>query len=170
MRKVLLSILALVSIVLLPCRVLAVGENTVASVDVVPLISISEATALNFGKVNSGSTEGTVTLTTANTRTITGGITLFGNDQTTARYNVLGNASSNYVITVPTTSINVSKDGVNLAVSSFQALSTSTNSGTGGTLTGDGTDSFVVGASLTLPAGTATGRYTGTFDVSVAYN
>ena len=170
MKKVLISIVALAAIVLLPGRVSAQVENTVASVDVVPLISITEVNPLNFGRVNSGSSEGTVTVTTANARTITGGVTLFGNDQTTASYSVLGNASSTYAITVPTSSINVTKDGVNLAVSGFQALSTSTSSGTGGTLNSGGTDSFVVGATLTLPSGTLPGRYAGTFDVSVAYN
>lgn len=170
MKKVILSVLIFAAIMLFPGKALAVGENTVASVDVVPLISITEVSELKFGIVNSGSEVGTVTVTTANARTITGAVTLFGNDQTTASYNVLGNANGTYAITVPATSINVTKDGVNLAVSAFQAKSASTSSGTSGTLGSGGTDSFVVGATLTLPAGTLPGRYAGTFDVSVAYN
>lgn len=169
-KKVLISIVALAALALFPGRVSAQVENTVASVDVVPLISITEVSELKFGRVNSGSEVGTVTVTTANARTITGAVTLFGNDQTTASYNVLGNASGTYAITLPVTPINVSKDGVNLAVSAFQARSTSTASGTSGTLDLDGKDSFVVGATLTLPAGTLPGRYAGTFDVSIAYN
>ena len=170
MKKVILSVVTFAAIMLFPGKALAVGESTVASVDVVPLISIEEITPLSFGKVYSGSTLGTVTVTTANARTNSGGVTLFGSDQTTARYNILGNASATYAITVPTSPINVTKDLVNLEVSNFQAKSTSTNSGTSGSLATDGTDSFVVGATLTLPASTVPGRYTGTFEVSVAYN
>lgn len=39
-----------------------------------------------------------------------------------------------------------------------------------GTLSAAGTDNFTVGGTLEVAAGQTTGLYTGTFDVTVAYN
>jgi len=172
MKRIILSIVVITLFVSLPGQVLGqASETTVASVDVVPVISITEDAPLNFGQVIPGTTSGTVTLSTSNVRTGTEDIVLYGSTSTNAAYTVAGIAGNAYVITLPIADVDVSLGDVHLVVNAFKAFVTSTGAeGLTGTLSGSGRDNIKVGAVLTLPAGTGIGRYSGTFDVSVAYN
>lgn len=136
-----------------------------ASADVVTAISITTAADLYFGKVVAGASLGTVVMSTGGVRSATGGVVL-GNASgaAAASFSVTGENSATYSITLPS-SITVTAGANNMTVDTF----TSNPSGTG-TLSGAGAQTVAVGATLRVAANQASGSYTGTFDVTVAYN
>lgn len=133
--------------------------------DVVAAIAISTTTDMNFGKVVAGATGGTVVLTTAGVRSATGGATL-GNAGATAAaaFDVTGESGATYAITLPPSSATIISGSDQMTVDAFDSDPDGT-----GTLTG-GSETLNVGATLNLDANQPVGTYTGTFDVTVAYN
>ena len=136
----------------------------------VPALTIANIDDMNFGKIQSGSTLGTVILTPAGTRTSTGGVTLpaISGTVSDASFSVTGNPSSTYAITLPTTNFILSDGyGHSMIVNAFK----STPSGTG-TLTSGCAQTLTVGATLNVAAGQVSGVYinnTG-FNVTIIYN
>ncbi len=137
-------------------------------------ITISMETNLNFGTivVPSSTTGGTVMVSTDGTTEVTGtDITLaksLGDPPTTASFTVTGEPNGTYSITLPTEATITKKEGSEtMTVSNFTSYPSVSD---GGTLRADGTHLLKVGATLTVDANQATGEYTGTFDVIVAYN
>jgi hypothetical protein len=149
-----------------------VSVQTEASVDVMATISLTEDQPLKFGQVILGTADGEVTLSTANVRTATEDIVLYGNANQTAKYSVAGIPGATYAVTLPASSVNVSFGEVTLVIKSFKALiaSVGAESNTGTLDASTGRDNFTVGAVLELPVGATAGHYSGTFDVGVAYN
>lgn len=138
-----------------------------ASATIVTPISISKNSDMNFGNIATDGTVGTVVLSPAGGRTITGGVTLpaAAGTVTAASFTVNGSGSYTYAITLPSTlTINSGTDA--MIVNDF----TSTPSATG-TLA-SGTQTITVGATLNLVASQAEGTYTSTtpFAVTVNYN
>lgn len=135
-----------------------------ATANVVAAIAISKTTDMDFGKVVTGATLGTVVLSTAGARSATGG-TKLGNAGATAAaaFSVSGESGATYAITLPTSST-LTSGANNMTVNTFTSNPSAT-----GTLTG-GTQALAVGATLNVGASQASGAYTGTFDVTVAYN
>jgi hypothetical protein len=150
-------------------------ENTAAGAVIITPISITESSALHFGvmAVLAG-TPGTCVLSTQGVRTATGGVNLSAQAPaaTNAAYDVAGQASTTYAITLPAT-ITVTK-AVTLETMTIGTLLARTASagadGLTGTLDGTGADSFTVGGTLSVIAAQVAGTYAGTFDVTVAYN
>jgi hypothetical protein len=150
-------------------------ENTAAGAVIITPISITETAALHFGvmSVLTG-TAGTCVLSTTGSRSATGGVNLSASTPTAtnAAYTVAGQANTTYAITLPG-SITVTK-AVTLETMTIGSLLARTASaaadGLTGTLNGSGGDSFTVGGTLSVAAAQTTGTYTGTFDVTVAYN
>jgi len=148
-------------------------ENTAAAAKIVTPLSITETASLHFGTmaILAGS-PGTCVLLTQGARTQTGGVNLSVQAPTAsnAGYNVSGATSTTYAITLPST-ITVSAGPANMTISSLLARTASAGAnGLTGTLSTSGTDNFTVGGTLNVAAGQVTGTYTGTFDVTVAYN
>lgn len=143
--------------------------SAAASATIVSPIAIAQAADMNFGNIAVSATGGTVVLSPAGVRTITGGVTLPATTGTVsaASFNVTGTGSYTYAITLPSGSITITNPAsVTMSVGSF----TSTPSGTGA-LDGAGTQTLTVGATLTVAAGQASGLYDGgSFDVTVNYN
>lgn len=170
-----LIIVAMVAMAAMPIKMMAQSKTTTtAAVNLITPLTLTENTSLHFGTMSvQASTDGTCVLATDGTRTQTGGVDLSSATPTatTASYSVTGAVSTTYAITLPT-SISVTDGSSNtMTISSFKAKATSTGTdGTTGTLSASGTDGFSIGATLTVPAGQATGAYTGSFDVTVAYN
>lgn len=82
--------------------------------------------------------------------------------QKAAKFTVSGETGQAYTITLPSTAI-LSSGGNSLTVSNFTC-----SNGTGGNI---GTnDLFYVGGELTIPADATPAIYTGTFNITVAYN
>lgn len=138
-----------------------------ANATIITPIAIAHVADLNFGNIVAGTGIGTVIVDTEGDRTKTGDVILPTATPGTfnaAEFTVTGLANATYAITLPG-SIDISTTGgETMTVTDF----TSDPDGTG-TLTG-GTQTLSVGATLKVGAGQAAGNYTGTFNVTVAYN
>jgi hypothetical protein len=150
-------------------------ENTTAGAKIVAPISINETSALHFGTmaVLAGS-PGTCVLSTLGVRNATGGVNLSAQTPTAsnAAYTVGGAISTTYAITLPA-SIIVSNGtpAQDMTINSLLARTASAGAnGLTGTLNGSGADSFTIGGTLNVAAGQAAAVYSGTFNVTVAYN
>ena len=145
----------------------AIAATATANVSaaIVPAISIAKDTDMNFADVIAGASSGTVVLSTAGARSATGGVTL-GNSAgvAAAGFTVTGDPSATYSISLPG-STTLSSGANSMTVNTF----TSSPNGTG-TLGGGGTQTLAVGATLQVGANQAQAVYTGSFDVTVAYN
>lgn len=154
-------------------------ENTDAGAKIVSALSINETSPLHFGTMTIPAGAVNLTLSTQGVRSTTGGtITLLSQAPaaTNASYHVLGYIGSTYAITLPANGVVKISNGTpaqDMNVNNFVARTASYPAGDG--LVGKlddliGFDSFTVGATLLLVSAQAAGVYTGTFNVSVAYN
>jgi len=136
-------------------------------------IAITNPVALNFGAAKAdGAATKTVILATSGTRTGTATTATIGTAASAARFDVTGTANATYSITVPSDgTVTLTGPGTDMPVSSFvSALSAGgANVGTG-TLSSGGAQSVYVGATLTIGIAQTSGVYSGTYDVTVAYN
>jgi hypothetical protein len=118
---------------------------------------------LVFGKLAVGPAPGTVTIAASGARTSNGGASLVGSTCGSARFAVTGTPTTAFGIVLPSSTSLVS-GAAHMTVDSFQ----STPSGTS-VLDGSGRRDLQVGATLHVNAGQARGAYSGSFDVTVAY-
>ncbi len=137
-----------------------------ASAAIIADITLTKTADMNFGDVIAGA--GTVVLTAAASpsRSVTGDTEL-GNSTSisSATFTVGGEESSTYSITLPSEDVTISSGENDMTVNTF----TSDPSGTG-VLT-SGSQTLYVGATLNVAADQASSaNYTGSFDVTVAYN
>ena len=171
MRK---TVFLLASLFVMACGIQSVkadGGSAQASANatatIITPIAIAHVEHLNFGNIVAGTGIGTVIVDTEGDRTKTGDVILPTATPGTfnaAEFTVTGLANATYAITLPG-SIDISTTGgETMTVTDF----TSDPDGTG-TLT-NGTQTLYVGAKLTVLAAQASGEYTGTFNVTVAYN
>ena len=168
MKKLIVLFAAVVLVAGLTSTVNAqVTGTATGSATIITPIAIANAGNMNFGNVAVSATAGTVVLSPASVRSLTGGVTLPAVTGTVsaAAFTVTGLGSSTYSITLPTT-YTITSGANNMTVSSF----TSNPSGTG-TLSG-GTQTINVGATLSVGASQAAGSYTNAtgFPVIVNYN
>jgi hypothetical protein len=138
---------------------------------IVQAIAVSKTADLGFGTIVKPTT-GTSTISvsaTGNTRTVSGGNATFanGNGVSSAAFTVTGEGGAAFSINVPA-SFNMTA-GTNTLV-----VTTSNPTGGTGTLGGSagsaGSLVLGVGGSFPLATNTASGAYSGTFQVTVAYN
>jgi methionine-rich copper-binding protein CopC len=134
---------------------------------IITSIAIAKTADLNFGDIVSTALAGTVVVTPAGARSATGGSQLAGGTVTAASFNITGQASKTYAITLPAAAFNVTSGANTMAVNTF----TSNPSGTGA-LSGAGAQTLTVGATLAVGATQATGTYTNaaSLSVTVTYN
>ena len=166
MKKVLLGAMVLAAVSLAQSvNAQSASASFNASARIVTPISIAKVTDMNFGDVVPSGSAGTVVLSTAGARSVTGGANL-GNASGTsaATFTVSGQGLSTYAITLPAAA-NITSGANTMSVGTF----TSNPSGTG-TLAAGGTQALALGATLSVGASQATGSYTGSFNVSVVYN
>lgn len=130
-----------------------------ATVEIAAPIAITQDTALAFGNIGPSATAGTVTISLASAKSVTGGVTDLGGTSAAGAFTVTGASGATYSVTVPA-SVTLTGAGDDMSASL-------TNDG-GGTLTG-GTDTFNVGGTLSVGANQAAGSYSGTYTVSVNY-
>jgi hypothetical protein len=137
-----------------------------ATVQIVNAIAISNTVGLNFGQVIGGSGASVVSVTPGGVRTLTSGTaTLAGGTVTAASFAVSGGIGSAYTITLPAT-VDLTSGANTMTITSV----TSSPTGANGLLDSSGQQTLLVGGVLGIPAGPAAGVYSGTFDVTVAYN
>ena len=141
-----------------------------ASATIITPISIVKTVDMNFGNVAVSATlSGTVVLAPAGTRTTGGtGVTLPATTGTVAAasFTVSGQASYTYAITLPTTTV-VITDGAshNMNVTAFTS-----NPSVTGALSGTGTQTLTVGATLNVSAAQFAATYTNATGVPVTVN
>ncbi|WP_111707879.1 DUF4402 domain-containing protein [Lutibacter citreus] len=168
MKKQLLTLATIGMIALFSNSVMAQATATAtATATIVAPISILKTADMNFGNVAVAGTLGTVVLTPAGARSVTGGTTL---PTTTgpvgaATFEVDGQGTYTYAITLPSSAHTISNGANNMTVDNFTC-----NTGAG-TLTA-GEQTFTVGATLNVAASQVSGTYTSgsAFDVTVNYN
>jgi hypothetical protein len=150
---------------------------TAAGAKLIAPMTLTQTSPLHFGTINLlAAASGTVVLSTANARSITGGVALsaVAPTCTNAAYNVTGTISSTYAVTLPGT-ITVTHTITPASTMSIGALKILFNGGTEttvltSTLSATGTGSFGLGGTLTVGAAQLAGIYAGTFAVTVDYN
>ena len=166
MKKVLLGAAVLAAISLTQTvNAQSASASFTASARIVTPISIVRNTDMNFGDVVPSGAAGTVVLSTAGARSVTGGANL-GNASGTsaATFTVSGQGLSTYAITLPAAA-NITSGANTMSVGTFTSSPAAT-----GTLAAGGTQALALGATLSVGASQATGSYTGSFNVSVVYN
>ena len=168
MKKLIINVFTIGMLVGLSSNLNAQNTATdaaTASATIISPITINNTSALNFGNIIDGT--GTVTLSTAGVRS-TDYQAFSGNQAgtvTAASFNITGQGAYTYAITIPTSGVTLTEVGsTTMIVDNF----VSNPSGTGTLSAGTGT--VLVGATLNVVAGQTTGVYTGTFNVTVAYN
>ena len=155
----------------------ATAANVSATARIYVPISLAKSADLSFGDVFTGATSSTVTLDPqSSTRTVTGDATLASTGAfNAASFTVSGKRNATYAITLPAdNTISLSGAGTAMPLSKF----TASVNGTAATGTATGllpntagaSQTFTVGATLTLGANQTDGDYLGKFDVMVAYN
>jgi len=153
---------------------------TAAGAKLIVPMTLTQTSPLHFGTITlPDGTGGTVVLSTANVRAFTGAGTVASAVaplQTNAAYNVTGTQNVAYALTLPAT-ITVTETVGSIAVMTVSALTVkfgvaAEKTGVAATsvLSATGTDSFIVGGTLTVSAAQVAGIYAGTFPVTVDYN
>jgi hypothetical protein len=169
MKKVTIILTGVILMSIASLNVKAQGSSaTVASsatARIITPIAITNTQGLVFGNIASSAAIGTVTITPAGVRTSTGGVTpsaigTFNN----AIYNATGEGNATYSISLPA-STSITSGANSMTVNGFTSSPTPT-----GTLSAGGTQTITVGATLNVGANQVTGNYTGTYNVTIAYN
>ena len=152
----------------LPSSAQAADATATATATVATAITIAKTVDMSFGDISAGGTAGTVILATDGSRTTTGGTSvLSGSPGAAASFNVGGEGTNTYSITLPTAAVPLTGPGPNMDATAFVSLPATT-----GALS-SGAQTLLVGA--TLAVGTAAtqtaGVYTSAaFTVTVNYN
>lgn len=141
---------------------------TVSATIIAPL-AISKVTDLNFGNIAVGSALGTVILTPAGVRSVTGTCQLSATNPgtvTAASFTVTGQGTYTYGIILPVSATSITGTGTPMNVDTYA----STPSGTGALTAG--TQTVNVGGTLHVAASQTSGLYTlaAGLTVSVFYN
>lgn len=170
MKKILL-IITLFALIGFKANAQATAVAT-TSANIVTPITLTKNIDMNFGNVAVGNTGGTVILTTNNTRTPSGGVTLpvVNGTVSSAKFTVTGFAGSTYAITLPTTVIISDGAGHEMTVNGF--VCSPTPGGTNGlaSILTAGTDFMYVGATLNVNSAQVAGLYDNATDLSITVN
>ena len=159
------------AIVMLAFTVSTFAQATAtATATIVTPIAIANTVDMNFGNVAAGAALGTVVLTPAGARSVTGGVTLpaIAGTVTAASFDVTGQANFTYAITLPAAATTIDDGGGNtMTVDTWTSSPTPT-----GTLSAGGTQTLTVGATLNVGATQVAGTYVSAtpFTVTVNYN
>jgi hypothetical protein len=174
MKKVILFIAVIVMIAGFSSNLNAQStQSASAAANIVIPIDLTKTADLHFGTMAVlAGTPGTCILSTANVRTATGGVNLSVQAPTSsnAAFSVAGANNTIYDITLPAT-ITVANGAASMIIGTLKAkCASNVADGVQGTLSAGGADTFTIGGTLNVAAGQAPVLYTGTFNVTVAYN
>ncbi len=152
----------------LPSNVQAASDTATAPATVATALGIAKTVDMSFGTIGAGGSAGTVILATDGSRTTTGGTSvLSGSPGAAASFNVTGEGSNTYSITLPAGPVSLTGPGPAMDATAFVSLPTPT-----GTLTA-GAETLLVGATLAVSTAAlqTPGLYTSAaFTVTVNYN
>lgn len=145
-------------------------ETASGSVTIIRPLTLTKTADLQFGRIVKPAT-GSATVAIANTADTVDagtGVALTGITTSRAKFTIDGESAQLINVTVPATMTMTGPSAATLVVTldpdqvSGVALS-------GATIGSAGTLPLTIGGSFTLPTAQVTGAYTGTFDVTVAY-
>lgn len=149
------------------------SANATATATIYTAIGIAQVDNMSFGNIIPGATGGNVVLDPVTETAAYGGTTsssavpVATSTIQAAEFTVSGTPAATYAITLPAGPVVLTGPG---AATMNATVFTSTPTPTG-TLSGTGSQTLRVGATLTVAAGQAPGTYTsGNFIVQVAYN
>jgi hypothetical protein len=170
MKKLNLLFAAFFMVASFSTSLMAQTENTAVGAKILTAMTITETSAMHFGTMTVPTGATTVILATAGTVTVGSGATTLlaqAPASTSAAYDITGDINATYAITIDaSTTITNGTPAEDMTVNNFVC----SYAGLTSTLDGVGADNFTVGATLNLAAAQPAGTYTGTFDVTVAYN
>jgi hypothetical protein len=151
-----------------------------ASAEIIEAMTLSQTNKLNFGTIALKSTAGgTVVLSSnSNTRNYTGGLAGGGPENqnaTNATFEVSGASLAAYTVTLPaaiTLTHTSTETGINtMEITAMKArFNDAASDSVTSTISSEGTDSFSLGATLTVQENQILGQYSGQYEVSVNYN
>lgn len=145
------------------------SQTTTGSVTIFQPIALAKNTDLAFGVIVRPATgAGTVTVSTAGARSISGNGALLNDvTPTAATFTVTGEGGQAFSINVPAsfTMTGPSSSTLNVGVTASAATANLS-----GTLGSNGSATFSVGGSITVASSTTNGAYSGTFTTTVTYN
>jgi len=145
------------------------SQTTAGAATLIQPISLTVTNSLSFGTVvrpSSGS--GTVVIGNTGAVSTTGGAVVLSSSTTSyPSYAVGGEGGQAITVTFPSTMTLTGPGGATLAVALTHTVFAATLSGVLGSA---GAAAFTAGGSLPVTSTTATGAYTGTYNVTVAYN
>ena len=151
------SIFAMTAFLVSGERAEAITAN--ASAQIAIPISVSESTALDHGTVTASGSLGTVTISTAGVRGVTGGVAELGGSPSQGIFAVTGEANSAFSITRDaTTTLTGGGDPMVATLSDDNPSNLSSGSAT-----------INVGSSLAVAADQAAGAYSSTYSITVSY-
>ncbi len=144
----------------------AASDTGTANATIIAPITISANLTLEFGQIVTGASPSVVRISTADARSlVSGDATLAGGTFRAATFNITGEPSTTYAITLPAGAATLTSGANTMTVDTWVSSVGATS-----TLSGGGTDSFTIGADLNVGGSQATGSYTGTYTVTVDYN
>lgn len=150
------------------------SDGAGAFATIIKPITLTKVDDLQFGVIAADADGGSVVVAAATGTATPSGVILYtaGNnaiDPSAAFFNVTGEASYTYKITLPS-SVTLTRDGgaETMSVGTFKT-NTPSESLVGNTFDEDGKASFKVGGTLTIGASQVAGLYAGTLSVTVDY-
>lgn len=149
------------------------NADATASATIITPIGITKNVDLAFGNIYAATSAGTVVLApTSGTPTRTPTTVTLGTTTgtvTAAKFTMSGTTGMLYTVTLPATPPNLTGPGTAMTVDTWTtSLTLSQTTGTIATAPAD--DIFYVGGKLHVGASQTPGAYSGTFNISVAYN
>lgn len=135
-----------------------------AGANIIAPISITSLVDLHFGDIVPADAAGSVELTPAGVRTPTGVTLGSGAGVTVATFAITGDPDATFAVTLPASS-SLTGPGDSMAITDYASFPDENFAFDSG-----GSASLAVGATLQVGASQVSGAYTGTFDVTVAYN
>jgi hypothetical protein len=168
MKKLNLLFAAFFMVASFSTSLMAQTENTAVGAKILTAMTITETSAMHFGTMTVPTGATTVILATAGTVTVGSGATTLlaqAPTSTAAAYDITGDVNATYAITIDASTI-ITNGTDNMTVNNFVC----SYAGLTSTLSALGADNFTVGATLNMIDAQPAGTYTGTFDVTVAYN
>ncbi|SDR13687.1 protein of unknown function [Brevundimonas sp. 374] len=174
MNKSLIAAAALVlTAIASPALAQSASTTGSGSITVIRPLTITKTADLKFGTVvRPGTGSGTVVVSSAGARSVTGGVVGLNSGDTpaAAAFSVAGEGGQSVSVTIPAT-FSMANGTDTLTVTTSNSLTGSAASQTLSNALGSaGSLAFSVGGSVPVASTTATGAYTGTFTVSAAYN
>ena len=153
-KKLLVVSMAAVFSAQMSASLMAASEDGNAVATVIEPLSITENTAIDFGTVSGGPAAGTVVITTAGARSVTGDAQIIGTDGAAGTFTISGQGGQAYTLTFSGVATLENAGGDQMTADTFTDDSAGTIPGTGAS-----TEDFNVGATLNLDPSQPSGSY-----------